>query len=239
MTVMETRTYARFARGNEMNRVESGAGSPFHQRWSLLSASSQEVSPSITLFRQGNPPREVFYLERGLVKIIHLNENGQESAIGLQSRGSLLGAASVIVQKPYPFSAITVTTCALSRIPAEIFLHLAKTDEQFCWYLHEVHSYEVHQQASQLAAFRYLSARKRLERLLLQLLSTIYIHDKQTSIKIRLPLKHWEIAQLIGVSPEHLSRILQQIKQEGLLHEEDGCMVVSDVRKLSRQDDCD
>jgi CRP-like cAMP-binding protein len=227
---METRTYAKFGRGNEMNRGISGTAVSSHLRWSLPSAPSREVPPSTTLFLQGNPPREVFHVERGLVKLIRLTENGQESAIGLQSRGSLLGAASVIVQKPYPFAAITVTSCALSCIPAEIFLHLAKTDEQFCWYLHQVHSYEVYQQASQLTAFRYLSARERFERLLLQLLSTIYIQDKQTSIKIRLPLKHWEIAQLIGIRPEHLSRILQQIKQEGLLHEEDGCMVVSDVR---------
>lgn len=58
-------------------------------------------------------------------------------------------------------------------------------------------------------------------------------------MKVRLPLKHWEIAQLIGVRPEHLSRVLQQIKQEGVLREEDGCMIVPDVRKLRSQDDYD
>jgi CRP-like cAMP-binding protein len=58
-------------------------------------------------------------------------------------------------------------------------------------------------------------------------------------MKIRLPLKHWEIAQLIGIRPEHLSRVLQQIKQEGVLREEDGCMIVSDVNKLHSQSDCD
>src|SRR5262249_15134935 len=155
-----------------------------------------------------------------------------ELAIGLPPHGSLLGAASVIVQEPYPFTAVTVTSCALSGIPADLFLRLAKTDEQFCWYLHEVHSHEVHQQASQLAAIRYLSARQRFERLLLQFLSSIPVHERQTSMKIRLPLKHWEIAQLIGVRPEHLSRVLQQIKQEGVLREEGGYMVVSDISKL-------
>ena len=58
-------------------------------------------------------------------------------------------------------------------------------------------------------------------------------------MKIRLPLKRWEIAQLIGIRPEHLSRVLQQIKQEGILREENGCMIVSDVRKLQSLDDCD
>jgi CRP/FNR family transcriptional regulator len=181
----------------------------------------------------------VFYIERGLVKLMHISENGEESAIDLPPQGSLMGAASVIVQEPYPFTAITITSCALSCIPADLFLRLAKTDEQFCWYLHEVHSHEVHRQASQLAAIRHLSARQRFERLLLQFISSIPAHEKQSSMKIRLPLKHWEIAQLIGIRPEHLSRVLQQIKQEGVLREENGCMIVSDVNKLHGQSDCD
>jgi CRP-like cAMP-binding protein len=201
------------------------------------------------LFLQGNQAREVFCIERGLIKLIRLSESGQELVIGLQSRGSLLGAASVVIRQPHPVTAITVTSCSLSRIPADHFLHLAKTDNQFSWYLQEIHSSEVHKQASQLAALRYLSARQRLEKLLLQLLSSISSHENQTSagssqenktsMRVQLPLKHWEIAQLIGVTPEHLSRILRQIKREGLMHEENGCMVVSDVRKLGTQADCD
>jgi CRP/FNR family transcriptional regulator, cyclic AMP receptor protein len=236
---METKTYARLGAGAETYRGVNGPLSSAHGRWSAPSVPSREFPPSATLFLQGAIPREVFYVERGMVKLIHMSMNGQELAVGLPSQGSLLGAASVIVEEPYPFTAITVTSCALSRIPADRFLHLAKTDEQLCWYLHEIHSREVHQQAGQLAALRYLSARQRFERLLLRFLSSMPAHQRQPSMKVRLPLKHWEIAQLIGVRPEHLSRVLQQIKQEGVLREEDGCMIVSDVRKLRDPDDCD
>jgi len=236
---MEIRTHAKLGVGAEINRVVNGTSFSDRRRWSARSVPSREFPPSTTLLLQGAPPREVFYIERGLVKLLRMSESGQELAIGLPSQGSLLGAASVIVQEPYPFTAITVTSCALSCIQADLFLRLAKTDEQFCWYLHEVHSHEVQRQASQLAALRYLSARQRFEGLLLQFLSSMPAHERQTSMKIRLPLKHWEIAQLIGIRPEHLSRVLQQIKQEGILREEDGCMIVSDVRKLHSLDDCD
>jgi len=236
---MRTRTHAGLVAGTEISCGVNGTHFSAHWRWIAQSSSPREFAPSTTLFLQGAIPREVFYIERGLVKLIHLSEGGQELAIGLQSQGSLLGAASVIVQQPYPFAAITVTSCALNRIPADFFLRLAKTDEQFCWRLHEVHSLEVHRQASRLAALRYLSARQRFEKLLLQFLSSIPAHEKQTSMKIRLPLKHWEIAQLIGVRPESLSRVLQQIKQEGILREEDGCLIVFDVRKLHSPDDGD
>ncbi|MBO0860214.1 MAG: Crp/Fnr family transcriptional regulator [Chloracidobacterium sp.] len=222
--------------GVEINRGVNGAGL-FAQMMRASLTPAREIPPSTTLFQQGAPPREVFYIERGLVKLIHLSESGQELAIALQSQGSLPGAASVIVQLAYPFTATTVTSCALSRIPADRFLQLAKTDQQFCWRLHEIHSLEVHRQAGQLAALRYQSARQRFEKLLLQFLSAIPTHEKQTLMKIRLPLKYWEVAQLIGVRPEHLSRVLQQIKQEGILREEGGCLIVSDIRKLRSHDE--
>lgn len=236
---METRTQARLGMGDEINRGANGTHYSAHRRWSAESVPSQEFPASTTLFLQGSTPNEVFYIERGLVKLIRMSENGQELAIGLPSQGSLIGAASLIVGEPYPFTAITVTSCALRRIPSDLFIRLARTDEQFCWYLHEVHSLEVHRQAGQLAALRYLSARQRFERLLLRFLSSMPVHERKTSMKIRLPLKRWEIAQLIGVRPEHLSRVLQRLKQEGVLRDEDGCMIVSDVHKLRSLDDCD
>jgi CRP-like cAMP-binding protein len=219
-----------------MQRNRNEAGLSAQKQWGAQSSPPREIPPATTLFLQGSPSREVFYIQRGLVKIMHLSEGGQEFLVGLHSQGSLLGAASVIVQEPYPFTAITVTSCSLNRISADLFLHLTRTDDQFCWYLHQVHSREVHRQAGQLASLRHLSARQRLERLLLQFLSSMSSSEKQSSMRIRLPLKHWEIAQLIGITPEHLSRTLQQIKREGVMREEDGCIIISDVRRLSSQD---
>lgn len=236
---METRSDTGLEVGAEINHRVNGTCFHAQQRWKAQSVPSQRFSPSTTLFPQGTSPREVFYVEQGWIKLIRVNENGQELAIGLPSQGALLGAASVIVQEPYPYTAITVTSCTLTRIPADHFLFLAKTDEQFCWYLHEVHSHEIHRQASQLAALRCLSARQRFEQLLVQFLSSIPANERKNLMKIRLPLKHWEMAQLLGIRPEHLSRILHQIKQEGILREEGGYMIIADIRKLCSLNDCD
>jgi CRP-like cAMP-binding protein len=193
---------------------------------------SQEDPAGKYLFLQGSPAREVFFIEGGLIKLIRLGEDGQEIIVGLRSTGSFIGAAAAIVQEPHPVSAITITNCTLSHIPGEVFLHLAKTDPHFCWYLHQVHSREVHQQASQLADLRNLSARQRFENLLWQFVTSVGPAQREGSRKIRLPLKNWEIAQLIGITPEHLSRVIRQIQEDGILRKENGCMVVDDVRRL-------
>src|SRR5262245_39872345 len=160
---MGTTTNARSVTGTEINRSVNETHFSSLNCWSAQSVPSWELPSSTTLFIQGATPREVFYIERGLVKLIRMSANGQELAIDVSSQGSLLGAASLIIQKPYPYTAVTVTSCALSRIPADLFSHFVKTDEEFCWYLHEVHSREIHRRISQLAALRHLSARQRFE----------------------------------------------------------------------------
>lgn len=183
------------------------------------------------LFLQGTPARDIFLIELGLIKLLHLDEDGEEFIIGLRSIGAMIGAASVIVQEPFPFSAITTTPCRLRRIPADRFLHLAKNDLQFCWNLHQVLGREVQQQANQLFAFKNLSARQRFENLLFQFVSTMKAQAGR-SREVRLPLKHWEIAQLIGVTPEHLSRVIKQLQREAILRKENGCLVIADVTRL-------
>jgi CRP/FNR family transcriptional regulator len=186
---------------------------------------------------QGTPAREVFLVERGLIKLLHLGENGEEFIVGLRSTGSIIGAASVIVQEPFPFSAITTTWCKVRQIHAEMFIHLAKNDLQFCWNLHQMLGHEVHQQASQLFAFKNLSARQRFENLLRQFASTVTAQATSLARQVSLPLKHWEIAQLIGVTPEHLSRTIRQMQTEGILLKANGRLVISDVTKLYQASD--
>jgi CRP-like cAMP-binding protein len=234
---MEPTTHARFEVASESHHSGNGVGLSTHNQWNALMFPAREFSAATSLFFQGSPVREVFCVERGLIKLTRLDKDGRELIVGLRAKGSFLGAASLIIQEPHPITAITVTGCSLICIPAELFLRLAKTDEQFCWHIHRAHSHEVHQQASQLVALRCLSARQRFESLLLQFFSSMLPQGKKAPMKIRLPLKHWEIAQLIGITPEHLSRVLKQIKQEGIIQEEAGHIIVPDVRKIQSQDD--
>src|SRR5262245_5916399 len=193
---MRTRTHAtRFEVTGESYQSENGGGLLTHNHWNALMMTPQEFPAATSLFFQGNPVREVICVVQGLIKLVRVSGDGQELIVGLRSTGSFLGAASLIVQKPYPITAITVTSCSLICLAAERFLRLARSDEQLCWDIHQAHSQEVHQQASQLVSLRYLSARQRFERLLLQFFSSMPQQGEHVSMKIRLPLKQWEIAQ--------------------------------------------
>lgn len=185
-----------------------------------------------TLFHQGFHVPEVFLIDWGIVKLTRITEDGREMIVGLRSRGSLLGAASVIVQRPHSTTAVTLTDCSLYCVDRDTFLDLVRTDSQFGWHLQETHSREVHDQALQLMGFRCLSARQRFELLMRQLTSIMDLDTRQSPLRVSLPLKHWEIAQLIGVTPEHFSRVLKQLKREGIMYRNNGTLIITDYQSL-------
>src|SRR4051794_176586 len=57
--------------------------------------------PLVQLFQQGMLAQEVYIIESGIVKLIHQDQDGQEMIIGLRTREGVIGAASVMLQKPF------------------------------------------------------------------------------------------------------------------------------------------
>jgi CRP-like cAMP-binding protein len=204
------------------------------ESWNALYrfAPPQEYAAGAVLFQQGFMVRDIFLIDQGVVKLIRLAESGQEMIVGLRAPGCILGTASAIVQKPHSVTATTLSECCLRKIPLDVFLDLARNNQQFCWHLHQVHSREVYDQADQLVGIKYLSARQRLEQLLQQLILAMGVDELQKPIMVPLPLKHWEIAQMIGITPEHLSRVLKQLQQEGVMRRDNGCMMIYDLQQL-------
>lgn len=84
-----------------------------------------EVYPAgIELLQQGSSVADVFLIAKGLVKLNHFDEDGREAIVGLRATGWVLGSAAVILRKPCPFTATTLTRSSLLRLPAARFRRL-------------------------------------------------------------------------------------------------------------------
>ncbi len=194
-----------------------------------------QVYPSGTeLFKQGSVPQEVWSINHGFVKLVFLHQDAKEMIVALRSAGWVLGAAAVVLANPSPVTATTLTPCGLQRISSGHFLRLLQTDLRFSWYLSLVYSREVLEQIVRTAEQSMLPARLRLEMLLGQFMSSLRSPDSKGGIRFELPLRNWELAQLIGVTPEHLSRILRDLTKEGIIRRAKGWILVERPEKLWR-----
>ncbi len=183
------------------------------------------------LFRQGCDAQDVCLLDHGMAKLTYCDKEGQEFITGLRLRGDVLGVSSIILRQAYPVSAITLTPCQVRRIPADKFQQEINANISVLHYLLRSLIRKTLDQEARLIGFG-LPARGRLERLLAQI---IRASGDTNSTGVRpLPsfLKQWEIAQLIGVTPQHLSRLFKEMLKEGALRRENGRMIIAHLKDL-------
>ena len=180
--------------------------------------------PACKLFIQGLAPQHVFCIHSGLVKLVNVTADGKESLLAVRSAGWILGVASLILAKPYRATAETLTSCELHHCSAQGFRDLAERDIKFARQLLQLVSQGLYDQTDQLVLLRTLTARQRIENLLMQ------VTGSDNGGRVELPLRLEEIAQWIAVAPAHLSRLLKQMEKDGAIKREKGWIFVTGLR---------
>jgi len=189
--------------------------------------------PRSELLQQGTPADDVYLIHEGLVKLVWGDSAGKQTILGLRSPGCLIGVAAVVTAEPCAISAVTLLPSILERISAEKFLQRLQTDSDFAWKIHQVQSREVQEQLNWLGEMACSSARSRLGNVFRRLSEIGKVHTDGKKSRVRLPLKQKEVAELIAVTPEHLSRLLHDLSRAGLLHLHNGWIVIPNPQALA------
>jgi CRP/FNR family transcriptional regulator len=195
-------------------------------------APSHVYPATIQLYRQGSSAEEVYFINQGLLKLVRMEGEGHELIIDLRPRGWLLGTAAVITRQQHPVTAITLSESVIQRIPAAVFNSLLRTNTQFSIHVHQMQSQEAIDHITHMARISCLPAQDRLADLLWELAHALEVPTSSGEVLLHLPLKHWELAQLIAVTPEYLSRLLKKMQRDGILRQRKGFMIIQDVQKL-------
>lgn len=202
--------------------------------WRNLLPPSQTYPAGIGLFSQGSSAQEAYFVDAGLVKLVWVDFHGREFIVGLRHGGNFIGLAPVILGATHPVSAVTMSRSRLVRVPAHLLLSLVKNNAEISSVAHEMLSREVCDQAIRMAELGCLSSRERVKQMLRHIveLSPQEIHKTTRETRFLLPLRQCELASMLAVTPEHLSRILKQLREEGVIRWHKGWLVVPDVNRL-------
>lgn len=176
---------------------------------------SSECSERSTLFAQGGAAREVFLLESGLVKLSSTQANGRETILGLRSPGQWVEHGAALSHAPYAFTATTLTHCELYRFDIGRFRSCLEGSLNVCKLFMREQAIDYSTQSEALIGLKTLTARRRLEHFLADLVPDCFGPSSPGSARLRLPLKDYELAELIGVSKQHLSLLKRQMIEVG------------------------
>lgn len=168
---------------------------------------AQEIKAGHELIQQGSAEHSVYLLRSGLVKLTCTAPDGREMTLGLRSSGWCAGAASVLTQRASVYSVTAITRCTVSSVSAADFsAKLMQNTRLLRYFLNSLCHESMSQSASQVQMMGS-SAEDRLNHFLQERQAQ---HTRLKTLDALPMLKQMELAQLLSITPEHLSRLMHK-----------------------------
>ena len=186
----------------------------------------------VALFWKGQMPQGLFVLDLGRVKVYAAAHNCRSMISRIARGGDALGLDAVLLNQPYVMSAETLESVQVKfilRADLRAFMQTHKeAGQQIALHLSE------NLRSSQVQLARIALSPNSQSQLIDLLLDWA---ERQGQIsenvaRLRIPLTHQQIGNLIGLSRETISRLLSQFRKQGLIHTKGTSITLHDVAKL-------
>lgn len=185
----------------------------------------EEFRAGTELFRQGHQPSVLRLIVAGFVKTVR-EEHGGKALVSLRAPGWLLGMGAARLKLPHVTSGIAATSCRLRTLSvADFARHLDNSLGLSLWAL-DIALAEGRQDEFLRAEVLIYSATERLVRALIRLARLLDSPRLNGQVKLSLPITLGELAQMIGVTPEHLRHLVADLEARGTLIRRRGVLLL-------------
>jgi CRP/FNR family transcriptional regulator, anaerobic regulatory protein len=199
-----------FALSNKTSDREAGDDSIYQQ---LFRTKPVHYAAKDIIYNEGTVVDAVFVINKGMVKLVSHLPNGRARIVRVHSTGSWLGLCGVLGQ-PFQHTAVAVDDVEAYCIPIGKLIHIKAHHPHIFNQLLE-HWFDYLQEADMwIAEFSTGVVKARVARLVNYLSD---IEGKDTSNEVKL-LTCEEMADILGATPESVSRVLAEFKRKKVLY---------------------
>lgn len=188
--------------------------------WAEVFRSCSSWPADSRLFEQGEPAVNVFWVEDGVVGLMRTDAAGHESIVDLKQRASIVGLAATLTGEPYSAAAAVLCRTTLRWCTIGTFRAAVAGDDRLRREIDRMLGSEIDALGRRIQMLTQNSRTRLIEFLRSQT-------DENPRSKCVSPvMKHADIASFIGVTPEHLSRIVRQLCDAGQITSARGRLVL-------------
>jgi CRP/FNR family transcriptional regulator, cyclic AMP receptor protein len=165
------------------------------------------------LFVEGQPPRGIYMLCKGRVKLSVNSAEGKTLILKIAEPGEVLGLHACVSGLNYELTAETIQPCQVNFVRRDDFLKFLHEHGSACLQAAQHLSDNCHNAYELIRSLGLShSAGEKLARFLLELSAD----GEQTKegLRAKMGLTHEEIAQIIGTSRETVTRLLAEFKRK-------------------------
>ncbi len=182
------------------------------------------------VYRDGNYPRGIFFLNSGKIKTAKFAENGKELITALYKAGDFFGYHALLEEGRYTDTATAMEDCEIYLLPKEDFFSLIYKNAEVAKKFIQMISNNLVEKEEQLVKLAYNSVRKKVADALLQLQNT---YQTNTEAPFSMQVSREDLAHLAGTATESTIRTLSDFKEEGLIDIKSAKITILRTDKLS------
>lgn len=194
----------------------------------------QSVDKNNFLFRMGEPLKSVYAIRSGSFKTYLTNPDGTEQIVGFSLPGELLGM-DAISEDSHTCTAKALETSNVCEIPFERLESLARDIPNLQHQLFRLMSKEIQQDQNLMLLLAQMPAETRLASFLLGMSERLNKRGYAAN-EFNLSMSRGDIANLLGMAVETISRLLSHFQENGLLKVERKHITIlklDELRKLA------
>ena len=172
------------------------------------------------IFQQGDLGQVLYLVEEGRIRLYRTHLGGQEKILGFLGPGEVFGEMSLLDGGERSASAVAEEDALLLALYREAYFALIRRLPLFAHNLARILAHRLRELNLELDLLAFEEARSRVAYALLKLLRQGYGPHFQ--------LRHQDLAALAGVSRETTTRVLHELKDQGVLRLFSGVVEVVD-----------
>lgn len=182
------------------------------------------------LFETGTKFTSLYAVRSGAIKAYHIDENGDEQAIGFFLPGEILGLDAIDTQI-HVSSAKALETSAVCEIPYSQIEELSHYIHNLQSHMYRLLSREIRLDQELQMLLGKKTAEERIGAFLLNL-SMRYEQRRLSSTRFRLPMARTDIGNYLGLAVETVSRVFTRFQKNHILRVEGKEVEIIDHHEL-------
>lgn len=187
-----------------------------------------ELDEGQLLFSQGEDVTSFYLVLSGKIKLFRVSPDGQEKIIEIVPQGGLFAEALMFMDQPnYPVSSAALTRAVVIGIDAKDFKAMLWDSVDTCLLLLGDMSFRLRKLVHEIDTLTLHSGTCRVANYLLQ-----HVPDDQQSIELEIAKS--VIAARLSVKPETFSRIIKNLRGQGILTIDGNKVTIHDREALKQ-----
>ena len=179
------------------------------------------------IFQDGDKGDGIYIVETGKIKVYKLSLDGKEQILHIFGPGHTFGEVPVFQGKSFPASAMALEPSNIVFLPRDRFVELITTTPALSMNMLADLSRRLRAFTIQIEALSLKEVPARLAAYFLTLSK-----EQKNAARIRLPISKALLSNLIGTTPETISRMLKKMGDAGLIEVQTRTIEILDKESL-------